>query len=52
MKKLLVSFVFSIVVFVSKAASFTVDGIYYYTIDDERVGVSVDYDVEITTSPI
>ena len=49
MKKLLVSLVLSFIVLASKAASFTVDGIYYYTIDDERVGVSVDYDMDMTT---
>ena len=52
MKKLLVSLVLSFIVLASKAINFTVDGIYYYTIDDERVGVSVDYDVDMTTSPI
>ena len=49
MKKLLVSFVLSIVVLVSKADNFTVDGIYYYTIDDERVGVKVDYEYDSST---
>lgn len=49
MKKLLVSLVLSFFVLASKAAYFTVDGIYYYTIDDKRVGVSVDYDVDPTT---
>ena len=49
MKKLLVSLVLSFFVLTSKAVSFTVDGIYYYTIDEERVGVSVDYDVDPTT---
>jgi len=52
MKKFLVSLVLSFFVLTSKAVSFTVDGIYYCTIDDERVGVSVDYDVDMTTSPI
>ena len=42
MKKLLVSLVLSFFVLVSKAASFTVDGIHYYTIDDERAAVNVD----------
>lgn len=49
MKKLLVSLVLSFFVLTSKAVSFTVDGIYYYTIDEERVGVSLDYDVDPTT---
>ena len=49
MKKLLVLLVLSFFVPVSKAASFTVDGIYYYTIDDERVGVKVDFDFDPTT---
>ena len=49
MKKLLVSLVLSFFVLASKAEYFTVDGIYYYTIDEERVGVSVDYDVDPTT---
>ena len=42
MKKLLVSLVLSFFVLVSKAASFTVDGIHYYTIDDERAAVNVE----------
>ena len=42
MKKLLVSLVLSFFVLASKAEYFTVDGIYYYTIDDERVGVGIE----------
>lgn len=42
MKKLLVSLVLSFIVLASKAINFTVDGIYYYTIDDERAAVMVD----------
>ena len=42
MKKLLVSLVFCFVALASKALNFTVNGIYYYTIDDERVGVNVE----------
>lgn len=49
MKKLLVSLVFCFVALASEAANFTVNGIYYYTIDKERVGVSVDYDMDPTT---
>lgn len=49
MKKLLVSLVLSFFVLVSKADYFTVDGIYYYTIDEERVGVGVDYDIDMST---
>lgn len=49
MKKILVSLVFCFVALASEAANFTVNGIYYYTIDKERVGVSVDYDMDPTT---
>lgn len=49
MKKFLVSLVLSFVVLASKAANFTVDGIYYYTIDSVRVGVKVDYDIDPKT---
>lgn len=42
MKKLLVSLVLSFFVLASKAEYFTVDGIYYYTIDEERVGVGIE----------
>ena len=42
MKKILVSLVFCFVALASKALNFTVNGIYYYTIDDERVGVNVE----------
>ena len=49
MKKLLVSLVLSLFVLASKAISFTVDGIYYYTIDDERAAVKVNYTVDPTT---
>ena len=42
MKKLLVSLVLSFIVLASKAINFTVDGIYYYTIDDECAAVMVD----------
>ena len=52
MKKLLVSLVFCFVALASEAANFTVNGIYYYTIDKERVGVSVDYDMDPTTYEI
>ena len=52
MKKLLVSLVLSLFVPAAKAINFTVDGIYYYTIDDDRVGVTVDYDVDTSTNPI
>lgn len=41
MKKLLVSLTLSLVVLASKATNFTVNGIYYYTIDDQRAAVSV-----------
>lgn len=49
MKKLLVSLVLSLFVLASKAINFTVDGIYYYTIDDERAAVKVNYTVDPTT---
>lgn len=49
MKKLILSLVLSFVALASKALNFTVDGIYYYTIDNERVGVSVDYDIDPST---
>lgn len=52
MKKILVSLVFCFVALASEAANFTVNGIYYYTIDKERVGVSVDYDMDPTTYEI
>ena len=49
MKKLLVSLVLSFVVLASNATNFTVDGIYYFTIDDQRVGVRVEYDYANST---
>lgn len=52
MKKILVSLVFCFVALASEAANFTVGGIYYYTIDKDRVGVSVDYDMDPTTYDI
>lgn len=52
MKKLLVSLVLSFIVLASKAINFTVDGIYYYTIDDERVSVKVDYYYDQTAQKI
>lgn len=52
MKKLLVSLVLSFIVLASKAINFTVDGIYYYTIDDERVGVKVELNYDQTTQTI
>ncbi|MBP5691925.1 MAG: leucine-rich repeat domain-containing protein [Bacteroidaceae bacterium] len=42
MRKLLLSLVLCFIALASKAISFTVNGIHYYTIDDERVSVSVD----------
>lgn len=43
MKKLLVSLVLLFVVIISKASTgFTVNGIYYYKIDDERAGVGIE----------
>ena len=49
MKQFLVSLVLSFIVLASKAARFTIDGICYYTIDDERVGITVDYDMDMKT---
>ena len=49
MKKLLVSLVLSLFVLASKAINFTVDGIYYYTIDDEQAAVKVNFTVDPTT---
>jgi len=50
MKKLLVSLVLSFVVLASKAINFTVDGIYYYTIDSTRVAVGVDSEWDAVNS--
>ena len=50
MKKLLVSLVLSFVVLASKAINFTVDGIYYYTIDSIRVAVGVDSEWDAVNS--
>ena len=50
MKKLLVSLVLSLFVLASKAVNFTVDGIYYFTIDDERVSVGVDSEWDAVNS--
>jgi len=50
MKRFLVSLVLSFVVLASKAINFTVDGIYYYTIDSIRVAVGVDSEWDAVNS--
>ena len=52
MKKFLVSLVLSLFVLASKAINFTVDGIYYYTIDSTRVAVGVDSEWDAGSSKL